>query len=386
MGRARFFPALLLAGAVPIAGLTGCGDREPPEDPAPMSVTGALSGEDQVAGLTRVEGPEPLVFPRDHGPHPGYRHEWWYVTGHLFDGEDRHYGFQATLFRFNVAPESTPERPSAWATDQLWMGHFAITDTQGEAFHHFERLSRGALELAGGQPDPFRIWLEDWSLAADDDSPGPFPMRVRFQQDGFGVDLRLEAEKPMVLQGDGGYSQKGPERGNASRYFSWTRLAAEGRLTLEGDERRVAGQAWKDREWGTSALGEDLAGWDWFSVQLDDGHELMFYHLRREDGGVDPISKGLWVTPAGDSRVLGLEDVDLVATDEWQSPDGQATYPGGWQLTLPEEGLALELRPVVADQELRAGVFRYWEGALAVSGERAGQPVSGHGYAELTGY
>lgn len=148
----------------------------------------------------------------------------------------------------------------------------------------------------------------------------------------------------------------------------------------------MRGQAWKDREWGTSALSEAHAGWDWFSVQLDNGHELMFYHLRLEDGRVDPISKGLWVDPEGNTRRLGLDDVTLRATDHWQSPDGQATYPAGWQLAMPDAGLQLTLTPTVADQELRGGAFRYWEGALRVSGEQDGRQVSGWGYAELTGY
>lgn len=366
--------------------LAGCDAPEAPESPETLSVTGALAGEEGIAGLARVEGPEPLVFPRDHGPHPAYRHEWWYITGHLFDDRSRHHGFQVTLFRFNVAPGADTDRPSAWASDQLWMAHFAITDSAGGEYHHFERLSRGALGLAGGQADPFRIWLEDWTLKAADDSPGPFPMRVRFRDGDTALTLRLESEKPLVLQGDEGYSQKGPEAGNASRYFSWTRLAAEGELRLEGEVRPVQGQAWKDREWGTSALSEDHAGWDWFSVQLDDGHELMFYHLRLEDGRVDPISKGLWVDPEGNTRRLGLDDVSLRATDHWQSPDGRAEYPAGWRLEMPNASLRLTLTPTVADQELRGGAFRYWEGALRVTGEHAGREVGGWGYAELTGY
>ncbi len=354
-------------------------ERDPePEPEEAFDVAGALAGEDAAEGFARVTGPEPLSFPEDHLPHPDYRHEWWYVTGNVEDDDGRHFGFQVTLFRFSLTPDM-PERTSELATNQLWMGHFAITDTESGEFHHRERFVRGAAGLAGSAASPFRVFAEDWILAGDGDDM--MPLELRFPADDLALTMRLEPRKPLVLQGDDGYSRKGAEPGNASRYYSWTRLAAEGRLVIGDEEHGVSGDAWMDREWGTSTLDEDQVGWDWFSVQLDDGRDIMFYHLRRDDGSIDPRSKGMLVDADGDSQLLGLDDVDLQATRRWQSPRG-SEYPVAWRMQLPEAGLDLELEAVLDNQELD-GVFRYWEGAIRVRGLDG---PDGHGYAELTGY
>lgn len=349
-----------------------------PEPEAAFDVTGALAGEDAAEGFARVTGPEPLSFPEDHLPHPEYRHEWWYVTGNVEDDTGRHFGFQVTLFRFNVAPDM-PERESALATDQLWMAHLAVTDTESGEFHHRERFVRGAAGLAGSTADPFRIHAEDWVMAGDDEAM--MPLTLDFPADDLGLSIRLEPRKPLVLQGEKGYSRKGPAPGNASRYYSYTRLAAEGRIDIADRQYAVTGDGWMDREWGTSTLSEDQVGWDWFSVQLDDGRDIMFYHLRREDGTIDPLSKGLLVDAEGESRVLGLDDVELEGRRHWQSPRG-GEYPVAWRMRIPDEDLDLELEAVLDQQELD-GVFRYWEGAIQVRGREG---PDGHGYAELTGY
>ncbi len=348
-----------------------------------MSVAEALSGEPEAAGYARAEGPQPFSFPRDHGAHPDYRHEWWYVTGNLEGDDGRHFGFQVTFFRFALAPEPL-QRTSAWATRQLWMAHFTVTDTAGETFHHFQRFARGALGLAGAEADPARVWLEDWALSG---APGAGLDRLHAEAEaqGVGIDLELSAAKPIVRQGDRGYSRKGEAPGNASYYYSVPRLTAEGRITLPDGEHAVEGSAWIDREWGTSALGEDQSGWDWFSVQLDDGRELMFYHLRQADGGTDPRSEGAWIDASGEKRRLSSDEVELEVLERWTSPDGEATYPARWRLRYPAEGLELELEPTLADQELRGG-FRYWEGAIRGEGTVQGSPVRAVGYAELTGY
>ncbi|MFV8834818.1 lipocalin-like domain-containing protein [Aquisalimonas sp.] len=356
---------------------SGGDDTEAPDDDG-FDVTGALSGEEDAAGFARVTGPEPLSFPEDHGPHPDYRHEWWYVTGNVRDADDRHFGFQVTLFRFNVAADP-PEREAALATNQLWMGHLAITDTESGAFHHRERFVRGAAGLAGGVADPFRIWIEDWEMTGDGEDM--MPLRLDFPDDDLGLDITLKPRKPLVLQGEDGYSRKGPEPGNASRYYSYTRLAASGELMVGDTTHGVTGQAWMDREWGTSTLSEDQAGWDWFSIQMEDDRDIMFYHLRRNDGSIDPLSKGLLVEPDGDARVLSLDEVELEAQRHWESGGG-TRYPVAWRMQVPNEGLDLRLEAVMDGQELR-GAFRYWEGAIRITAEEG---PDGVGYAELTGY
>jgi predicted secreted hydrolase len=389
-GTRRHWPlALAAAGVLLVAGLGGwwwSGQRSEPQAVAGggFSVAGALSGEAQAEGFARVTGPLALRFPDDHGPHPAYRHEWWYVTGNLEAADGRGFGYQATFFRFNVDPEA-PARASALATDQIWMAHLALSDVAGARFLHEERLARGAAGLAGGTAAPFRVWLDDWSLMSLD--PEQFaPLHLRATADGFSVDLQLEPLKPLVLQGDRGYSRKGRHPGNASRYYSFTRLATTGTLTLAGEPAQtVTGSSWLDREWGSSTLDEAQSGWDWFSLQLDHDVEIMFYHLRLADGRIDPRSKGLWVAADGESRVLDLEQVGIEAIAHWASPLDGTRYPVAWRLRIPGEALELTLRARLPDQELR-GLFRYWEGAITASGEHAGVAVSGVGYAELTGY
>ncbi len=383
--RGGWWPCLcLLLGSLLLG--SGCGGDHERQEAGEDSITvaEALSGEDAASGFARADGPRDFRFPADHGAHPDYRHEWWYVTGNLENADGRHFGFQITFFRFALLPQELI-RDSAWGTRQLWMAHFAVTDTEGETFHHFERLARGALDLAGAQADPFRVWLEDWTLAAAPDTTGFEQLEADLAAEDVALQLRLEPRKPIVFQGERGYSRKGPEPGNASYYYSVPRLYAEGQIRLPEGEHAVRGNAWIDREWGSSTLAEDQVGWDWFSLQLDDGRELMFYHLRRADGSIDPRSKGGWVDVDGEHRVVTREDVELEVLDTWTSPDGKATYPSRWRLHYAEERLELEIEPTLADQELRDG-FRYWEGAIRGQGTAAGESVSAVGYAELTGY
>ncbi|MCK8516325.1 carotenoid 1,2-hydratase [Methylonatrum kenyense] len=347
------------------------------------SPLGLLSGEEDLDGYARVTGPRDVDFPADHGAHPAYRHEWWYVTGNLHAEDGRRFGYQLTFFRFNLAP-GMEQRPAALATNQVWMAHLALTDADGARFLHEERLARGAAGLAGAQVEPFRVWLEDWRLQGGS-GEDPTPFQLRAATDDFGLSLALGAEKPLVLQGDRGYSQKGDDPGNASFYYSWTRLATRGEIRLDGEALAVTGDSWMDREWGTSTLTEEQQGWDWFSIQLDDGRDIMFYHLRLADGGIEPRSKGLLVEADGSYRLLDLDAVELQALRHWDSPEGNARYPVAWRMRIPGEQLELQLEALLDDQELRNG-FRYWEGAIDVRGEVAGQAVQGHGYAELTGY
>ena len=348
-----------------------------------LSLVGTLAGAD-TAGYLRAVEPRPFDFPSDHGPHEGFRTEWWYVTGNLESEAGREFGFQFTIFRSSLA-SSPVERRSAWATNQAYMGHFALTDVDAETFSAHERFARGALGLAGAEAEPLRVWLEDWVLESADPA-STFPLRLEASEAGVTLELRLSEGKPPVPQGDGGLSQKGPEPGNASYYYSHTRMPAAGTLVVEGDTLDVSGLAWLDREWSTSALSEGQVGWDWFSLQLDDGWEMMVYQLRRVDGSADPLSDGVLVNPRGERAALDWStDVTLESTGAWDSPIDRARYPSGWRIRVPSRGWDLTVVPVLQNQELDLA-FRYWEGSVRVSGQGEGGPVAGRGYVELTGY
>ena len=368
----------LLGAACLLPALAGCERAQAPQAAGePVAAAMSAPAED---GFARAYAPRPLRFPEDHGPHPDFRTEWWYLTGNLEDRDGRRFGFQLTLFRFALAPDA-PRRASAFATRQAWMGHFALTDAAAGRFHAFERFARGAAGLAGAAARPFRVWLEDWRIESLD--PARFlPLRVRAARDGVSLDLTLGPGRGPVLQGDRGLSRKSAAPGNASYYYSYTRLPAAGEVRTDGARFAVHGAAWLDREWSTSALSPEQAGWDWFALQLADGRDLMYYRLRTRDGGVHPFSAGVLVGPGdGPPRRLGPADVRLSPVRHWTSPAG-TRYPVAWRLQAP--GLDLAVEPLLDAQE-HAGTFRYWEGAMDVSG-RDGAPVRGRGYLEMTGY
>ena len=352
---------------------------------ASLSIATALRASNE-QGYARAIAPREFRFPADHGPHPEFRTEWWYYTGNLETAEGRRFGFQLTFFRSALAPEM-PVRESAWATRQAWLAHFTVSDVDGGRFHSFERWSRGAVGLAGARAEPFRVWVKDWraeAVGSPSEDPTP-PMHLAAAEGDVGIDLVLQPGKPPVLQGDRGLSRKSAEVGNASYYYSLTRMPAAGTIHLGGERFAVTGLAWMDREWSTSSLGRDQVGWDWFALQLSDGSDLMLYRLRRQDGAADPASSGTVVVPTGDARHLRLADFQIAPSGEWRSPRSGGRYPGQWRVRIPAEELDLEVRPLLADQELDVS-FRYWEGAVEVAGNRRGRPVRGRGYVELTGY
>ncbi|HEY7436968.1 MAG TPA: lipocalin-like domain-containing protein [Methylomirabilota bacterium] len=351
---------------------------------ASLAVSAAL-GSGDLAGFARATAPRPFSFPADLGPHPEFRTEWWYYTGNLETAAGRHFGFQLTFFRTALAPPAprVAERASAWAASQLYLAHFAVTDTAGRRFHAWSRLGREALGLAGARPAPFRVWLEDWS--AESAAPGGLPVRLRAAEGDVAIDLVLASEKPVALQGDRGLSRKGPEPGNASYYYSRSRMSARGTVSAGGEPLPVTGLAWMDREWSTSALGADLVGWDWLALQLDDGRDVMVYRLRRRDGSADAHSAGALIAADGATRPLAAADVTLAVLDRWASPRSRVRYPSRWRLAIPGAALSLEITPRLADQELIVGT-RYWEGAVRVEGTADGRPIGGRGYVELVGY
>ena len=274
--------------------------------------------DDDAAGFAQAEAPREFSFPRDHGPHPEFRNEWWYVTGNLDDDTGRRFGFEFTVFRFSLTPDA-PISDSLWRTNQVYIAHLAITDADSERFFVAERYSRGSTGLAGAQSEPFRVWIDDWSLSGHDEA-----WRIRAGDDSFALDLALRPLKDPVLNGDRGLSIKSEEAGSASYYYSITRSATSGTVSVESRDYAVTGLSWVDREWSTSALAPDQVGWDWFSLQLSDGTDLMLYNIRKTDGSADFTSSGTLAYFDGSARALKHGDFDIVVTDTWDSPEGWA--------------------------------------------------------------
>jgi len=338
---------------------------------------GAPAGE----GFSRVTDERSFAFPADHGPHAGFRNEWWYFTGNLETDRGRRFGYQLTFFRLALSPRLSP-RPSRWGAHEVYMAHFALTDMEGREFHSWERFSRVALGLAGAGGVPLTVHLDDWS--ATETGEHPWGVRLVAAERDAAIDLEVRSLKPVVLHGKKGLLRKGSASGNASYYYSFTRLATDGTIRVRGETFPVTGLTWLDREWTTSALEQEQVGWDWFALQLDDGRDVMLYRMRRSDGSLDPWSSGTLVSADGTTRHLALADVRIDAVDWWLSPASGIRYPSRWRLLIPAGNLDLEIVPSLNRQELLT-TFRYWEGAVKVKGLGEGSP-GGVGYVELTGY
>jgi predicted secreted hydrolase len=352
---------------------------------------------DTSEGFARAVEPRTFEFPRDHGPHPDFHHEWWYVTGNLDSDTGERFGFELTIFRVGLVPpsahvvgaaagpgvaagadtaaaSSVAPGVSAWRTRELYAAHFAITDVARGTFKFAEQYARGALGLAGAQAVPFHVWLNDWEL-------GP-TLHARGQ--GYELTLDVGALGQPVANGDHGLSRKSAQPGTASYYYSIPRIPVRGKLLREGVALNVHGLAWLDREWGSGSLGAKQQGWDWFAFQLEDGSALMFYSLRKRDGKLDPNSAGTWIDANGQGRPLGADQVLIDISDHWISPRG-GRYPSRWRVRVPSTGLDVEIHPVLADQELGTRP-RYWEGAVDLRGKQSGRDIAGRGYVELVGY
>ena len=388
---------VLVAGtAAGIAAVAATG-TVPATNTAPAAGTGvAAAGQPPAAGFAEALAPRSLVFPRDHGPHPQFRQEWWYLTGNLDAADGARFGFELTFFRYALAPQlapapkesSAPEsssRASAWSTRQMYLAHFAITDVARRRFVSAESLERDALGLSGAQGEPLKVWIDDWSLSAVPGAAGAAgAWRASAARPGYALELELRPLTPPVLNGDAGLSVKSTRPGDATYYYSIPRMAAAGRILRDGRTIPVTGLAWFDREWGSGGLGPDEVGWDWFGLQLADGSALMFYVLRDHGGGRDPHSAGTWVDPAGRSRALSDDQVQIEVRGRWTSPH-RVRYPAAWRIRVPTLALDVEVTPVLPGQELET-TPRYWEGAVDVDGERGGGRLGGRGYVELVGY
>ena len=369
--RTRYRLALLAFAAVAMA---GCVE---PETSAKRSLRSILGSDAGDPGFAKANQIVDFSFPRDHGPHPRYRSEWWYLTAVVAATDGREFGVQFTLFRQGTEPRRREQRAStgaeAWRTGQVYMAHVAISDVAEHRHLESERFVRGHPRLAGTRAEPFGARLEDWQLT----STGKrfWPLRLTAATADFAVDLELTQTRPIILQGESGLSRKGP--GNASYYYSVPRIEARGKLALGDGVHALTGTAWLDREWSTSVLSDAHEGWDWFAFHLDDGRDLMLYRLRRVDGRRDAYNGGS--LRSGDTiETLTAGDFSLTPIEHWRG------WPVAWRLTLGDgEPERFVVRAAFEDQVMDTSV-RYWEGVAYLEDEKGRR--TGTGYMELTGY
>ncbi len=323
-------------------------------------------------------------FPRDHGSHDEFKTEWWYYTGHLETESGRRYGFEVTFFRVGVVPPSPSE--SRWDLQHLGLAHFAITDIGGKKFRYYEKLNRSSRFTASSATGRLDVFNEGWRATTTGDGA----WRLTASEGGDSIDLVLRSGKPPAIHGENGVSQKALGAGNASHYYSMTRLAVSGTLAVRGRlAERCSGLAWMDHEFGSSMLRESQQGWDWFSLQLENETEIMLYQIRRTDGRPDVTSSGSVVTQSGDVIHIRHDQMNVRALGRWKSPRSGAVYPMGWQISIPSLKISLTVRSLLENQELitkGSTQVTYWEGAVSVQGSFGDVSVSGAGYVEMTGY
>lgn len=325
-------------------------------------------------------------FPRDHGAHSEFQIEWWYYTG-VLEGDGKRFGYELTFFRLGM--DHIASNPSAWNVDELHVAHFALSELTDGRFRYFERIHRSGPGIAYARPGSLDVRNESWTVRLLEGAEAPGTMALRAFADGILLELDLVPSKPPVIHGTDGVSQKADGAGRASHYYSMTRLETTGTLSIDGALATVRGESWMDHEFGTNQLSSEQVGWDWFSLQLDNGEEVMLYQLRREDGTIDPNSSGTAVDPGGGGLHLGRDEFSVTALREWTSEASGAVYRLDWEIEIPGLDATLSVRPIMDGQELvttRSTGIAYWEGAVDVEGTWRGQRVRGHGYVELTGY
>lgn len=321
----------------------------------------------QAADFAQVVPGKVLVFPEDHGPHADFRIEWWYITANLKDAEGHDFGVQWTLFRNGLRP-GVP--PTGWADSTIWMGHAAVTS----ANQHYaaERYARGGVGQAGVGLAPFNAWIDDWSLTGQ---PDLTTLQLQAKDPRFSYRLQLTSSKPLVLQGDQGFSQKS-EQGQASYYYSQPFFQATGQLQIDGKTYQVNGPAWLDREWSSQPLTANQTGWDWFSLHLNDGSEVMLYRMRQKQG--EPYVTGTWINPDGTAEQLDAKAMRLKPGNE-TSVAGHR-LPTRWSVSIPGKGLDISLGALNSNAWMNLSL-PYWEGPVRFSGSH-----DGVGYLEMTGY
>jgi predicted secreted hydrolase len=351
--------------------------------------SGPTLPQEAPAGFARAETARELTFPADHGSHPEFATEWWYLTGSLTSADGDLFGFQATWFRSALVPEPEP-RVSTLAVRDVILFHGGLIDVERQAFFSESRASRAASSWAGAETGRLEVWLLDNRLSA-----GSKTWSARFGVDGWELELELAPTSEPLLHGDPpGLSRKGPERGQASYYYSLPCLEVRGSLRRGPDDEPVeaVGQAWFDHEFFSRQLAESQVGWDWFSVALDDGTDLMLFELRQRDGRRSSTSAGTLRLADGTRRHLAASDFEIEVTSTWTSPatlPQDDDYPAGWTIVVPSAGLRLEVEPIAEDQEHRdeiPGAMAYWEGLSRFRGRHGDRQVEGLGYVELVGY
>jgi predicted secreted hydrolase len=334
-------------------------------------------------GFLNARMPWRFAFPRDHAAHVAFASEWWYYTGHLRTADGRRFGYELTFFRYGLRPgDPAPARgASRWRGNQVYPAHLALTDERGARFVYDERFAREALGMGRASERALDVAAGDWHLH------GSSPFRLHAATDRVTLDLAQTAEKPPAVHGHDGVSLKAACATCASHYYSMTRLRTAGTLVYRGERMRVEGPSWMDHEFGSGELQRDQAGWDWFSLQLDDRREIMDYRLRQKDGALTPESSGSLIDARGAVRYLARDAVIVEATGSWKSPHTGGVYPSGWRMRVPSAALDVTLVPTVLDQELAntTGGVSYWEGAVDVNDTATGRH-RGVGYVELTGY
>lgn len=336
------------------------------------------------AGFARVDQPWRFSFPADHGAHPNYRTESWYFVGHLTTPQGRQFGFQLTFFRVALAPQ-VKTSSSAWATNQVYRGHFAITDVAQNKFYAYERYSRAALGLSGAAIQPVRVWVENWqaNMAADDGNNQPLTFHLQARDEEVNMELQLQGIKPLVLPEAGDLLPTNDQ--NPFHFYVAPRLAAQGKLQIGSDFFQVTGQGWLDHTWGAVPVSQGQLALNRFLLQLDDGREIVALQLHRRDGSGTPITTGILINQDGSVQSLERRAIMLDELDDWQSPRDETTYPNRWQLRIPEQTIDLTITPLIEDQEMVMAI-RYWGGAVDVSGTVDGRSLGGRGHVELTGY
>jgi predicted secreted hydrolase len=359
------------------------GERRWVRCPAACAIGVALATTVSMGASWREAAPGyRFEFPRDHASHPDYKIEWWYYTGNLESASGRRFGYQVTFFRVGIDPE--PANPSRWAVRDLFMAHLAVSDPDGGRYRFDERLSRAGPGLSGAATDRYHVWNDDWRVSLDPNGRHA----IDAASAAAAVSLVLDEGKAPAINGVNGISQKGTRPGNASHYYSLTRMPTRGTIHIDGERFDVTGESWMDHEFGTTVLEAEQQGWDWLSIQLADGRELMLYQLRRADGSRDPRSSGTLAGRDGRSRHLSEGDFSLTPTGRTVRASSGATYPIGWIVAIPEEQLDLAVSTPLDNQELwttGAGIA-YWEGMIDVTGTSRGASIRGRGYLEMTGY
>ena len=322
-------------------------------------------------------------FPRDHFNHPEFQTEWWYYTGNLKSAEGHKFGFELTFFRQAASRDAT--KTAAWDVKDVYLAHLALSDLDDGKFYHVERTNRAGPGIAGASETLARIWNGNWQIQWEGSDQKLQAIDERFQ-----LHLTLHSEKPPVVHGENGVSQKADGPGRASHYISLTRLTTSGSIELGGKKLDVAGTSWMDHEFFTHQLASDQTGWDWLSLQLADNTELMLFHIRRKDGSIDPYSAGTYVDAQGKTTHLRSNDFVLRPLGErWKSAVTGAVYPIHWSISIPKLDIELEVKTPLESQELTGKTKllpNYWEGAIALTGKRGTQTTGGVGYLEMTGY